>query len=65
MGVLKDSRYCKTVVLLTVFEIGSNLTYEAMNYTLSSVGYIYGFNMILNGIIELFAYIFISYSLTI
>ena len=53
------------MVLLTVFEIGSNLTYEAMNYTLSSVGYSYGFNMILNGIIELFAYIFISYSLTI
>ncbi len=46
-----DPYYRKTIIILIIAEIGSNLYYMSTNYALDQIGFDYGANMVGTGTI--------------
>lgn len=55
--MFRDSYYRRTIIILTVSELGASLYYIATNYSLFEIGFDYPTNMIATGFVELLSFI--------
>ncbi len=55
-AIFKDSRHLKILLLVAVVEIGANAYYYGVQFSLGKLGTNFGYNIMLIGIIEFFAF---------
>lgn len=60
--VWRDGHFRKILLILISTQVGGNLYYMATNYALDEIGYDYGANMIVTGIVEVFAFLLLRIS---